>query len=199
MLTRRIEHFEDVLSNPERERHSSVKSGIVVVKRTCEVNFASATSVGPRSERGLMRACDPEISVTFPGNTPPPDFDLSSRAQPLEVNFDESNPSRTFRRLRVVTRHWSVRHSQECAKGFPCQSVSKFRSAGKVSSKFRQEVINFPHPGIVCILPYPLSSGGRPGGGVSGRPHCEMRDPGWRHGAKSRAAPPAYDTRHTTV
>ena len=34
VLTRRIEHFEDVLSNPECERHSSVKSGIVVVKRT---------------------------------------------------------------------------------------------------------------------------------------------------------------------
>ena len=102
----------------------------------------------------------------------------------------------TFGRLRVVTRHWSVRHSQECAKGFPCQSVSKFRSAGKVSSKFRQEVINFPHPGIVCILPYPLSSGGRPGGGVSGRPLRDaIRDGGMAQNLAPRRRRTTLDTR----
>ena len=110
----------------------------------------------------------------------------------------------TFGRLRVVTRHWSVRHSQECAKGFPskCVEVSQceesFVKVSPVSQTYKFPASRYR----MCILPLPPEQWRRrPGGGgvweASGHP--AVCDPGWRHGAKSRAAPPAYDTRHTTV
>ena len=77
----------------------------------------------------------------------------------------------TFGRLRVVTRHWSVRHSQECAKGFPskCVEVSQceesFVKVSPVSQTYKFPASRYR----MCILPLPPEQWRRrPGGGGRG-------------------------------